>query len=230
MLHRVHRNDLAEYLPTDTFIGEVRIDIESPVYWEFKAMLTGAKDERPVQKFLERHPAILGSTMDGHLGRWVVPQKRLGSEHVPDFLLADLNSYGFHWRVVELESPKARMFNRNGDPSAKLTHAIRQIQDWRSWLSKNSSYAHRKVSRGGLGLHGIRATAPGVIYIGRADDLDDSDQDRRAQMSDELRIDIATYDRLLRFVALLSENFDELPSIAEPVGGANSGSAVAPPE
>lgn len=205
-----HRNDLAEHLPDEYFIGEVEIEVEPSVYRKFKNLLKKTSGERPIQAFLEQHPKILAAIMDGHLGRWVVPQKRLGAEHVPDFLLGDNSSYGVQWWAVELESPTCRMFNKSGDPSARLTHAIRQIQDWRSWLSDNRAYAQRKTTRGGLGLFGIRATLPATIFIGRASDLGESDQNRRAQMRDELRIDIASYDRLLRHAAYISGSFDEL--------------------
>ena len=207
----VDRNDLADHLPEDTFINEVMISFEANVYWNFKKTLNSAKNERPLQAFIEQNPKILAALMIGHLGRWVVPQKRLGSEYVTDFIVGDLSSYGFKWVAVELESPTAPLFSKNGDPSAKLSHAIRQIQDWRSWLADNRSYAQRKTSRGGLGLFGIRSRLPGFIFIGRRNCLADKDKNLRAQMSEDLNIEICTYDRLLGLCAYYSGLFDEIP-------------------
>ena len=207
---KVNRNELEDYLPHEFFLDDVDITISTQVYEDFKRALASARNERPLQAFLERHPEIMGSLMGGHLGRWVVPQKRLGSEHVTDFVIGDCSSSGLHWIAVELESPVARMFNKNGDPSSKLTHAIRQIQDWRSWLSDNRAYAQRKTARGGLGLFGIRARVPATIFIGRSSTLLEDNQNRRAQMSEELGIELCTYDRLLRHCAYLANDFDEI--------------------
>lgn len=86
----------------------------------------------------------------GH-GRWVLPQKRLGAEHVPDFMIGEKDSLGYRWQAVELEHPKDRMFTKAGNPTAKLTHAIRQIQDWRTWLQQNQNYAARPERAKGSG-------------------------------------------------------------------------------
>ena len=206
----VGRNDLEDHLPVDTFIDEVMISFEEHIYWKFKKTLNASKSERPLQAFIEQNPKILAALMIGHLGRWVVPHKRLGSEYVTDFIVGDLSSYGFKWVAIELESPTAPMFSKNGDPSAKLSHAIRQIQDWRAWLADNRSYAQRKTSRGGLGLLGIRSRLPGFIFIGRRDRLDDRNQNLRAQMSEDLNIEICTYDRLLDLCAYYSALFEEI--------------------
>lgn len=59
------------------------------------------------------------------------------------------------------------MFNKSGDPSRYLWHAIRQIIDWRVWLEFNRDYAARSPDDGGLGLADISPSVPGLILIGR---------------------------------------------------------------
>ena len=41
------------------------------------------------------------------------------------------------YTTVELESHNAKSFTKKGDYTKELTHAIKQIIDWRSWISDN---------------------------------------------------------------------------------------------
>jgi hypothetical protein len=117
--------------------------------------LQTATTEAAVQSILEEHPVLLARALGGGHGRWVIPQRRLGAEHVPDFIIGEKSSLGYEWTLVELESPSQRMFKRNGDPTQALSHAIRQILDWRSWLTVNLNYARRSRDSNGLGLDDI---------------------------------------------------------------------------
>jgi hypothetical protein len=203
-------NALAEYLPQEVFIPGARLEIEDSLYRDFRRVVEGAKNERPIQSFLSLHPKLIAAVLDGHHGHWVLPQKRFGSEHVPDFLIGDSSSIGIRWLAVELESPRAKMFTKAGDPSASLNHAIRQIQDWRSWIGDNRSYAQRKMSRGGLGLFGIRARLPAMIFLGRESSLSEANANLRAQMCEDLNVRIHSYEWLIRNAALISGNIAEL--------------------
>lgn len=102
-----------------------------------------------MQNFFELNPLLLIQHLSGGHGRWVVPGFRLGSEYICDFIIGEKSSVGYEWQVVELENPHTTMFNKNGDPSKALTHAIRQITDWRSWLERNQNYASRPKKEGG---------------------------------------------------------------------------------
>ena len=135
--------------------------------------------------------------MGGGHGRWVIPKKRFGCEYVTDFLIGEKSSIGFEWYAIELESPKAKMFTKAGNPSKTLTHAIRQIQDWRRWLQLNQNYASRPRNESGLGLTDITADLPGLILIGRQANIDESSNGLRRQMVTDSRIKIHSYDWLL---------------------------------
>jgi hypothetical protein len=156
-----------------------------------------ASVERDLQGYLERHPEMLIQHLGGGHGRWVVPQVRLGSQHVPDFLIADADSGGRHWTAVELESPRRAMFNRNGDPSRFLWHAIRQIIDWRVWLELNRDYAVRSRDDQGLGLRDITSSVPGLILIGRSGSMSTNRRQFRNALGRQLRIEIHSYDWLV---------------------------------
>ncbi len=158
----------------------------------FQRQLAQATREQDVQAFLEREPMMLVQHLGGGHGRWVIPRKRLGAEHVTDFMIGERDSAGWGWQAVELESPHARMFTKNGDPTAQLTHAIRQIEDWRDWLTRNASYAARD-----LGLTDVRPDLPGLVLIGRRANEDPATKNRLRQMMVQRRIQIHTYDFLL---------------------------------
>jgi hypothetical protein len=174
---------------------------ESFVWWNdltrgnitrFKRQLDRAKREQDVQSFLEREPMMLVQHLGGGHGRWVIPHQRLGAEHVTDFLIGMKDSVGCEWQAVELESPRARMFTKQGDPTARLSHAIRQIEDWRTWLARNANYAAQE-----LGLTDIRADLRGLVLIGRRADVDSATNPLRREMAETRRIQIHTYDFLL---------------------------------
>ena len=164
---------------------------------DFEQFLSAAKREGDLQRFLTASPYVLAVQMGGGHGRWVIPSQRLGCEYVTDFLGAERSSVGFEWYAVELESPKAKMFTKAGDPSCRLTHAIRQIDDWRAWLRVNQNYAARPRNEAGLGLTDIDASLDGLILIGRAAEIDESTNKRRREMSTRSRIKIHSYDWLL---------------------------------
>jgi hypothetical protein len=87
------------------------------------------------------------------------------------------------------------MFNRNGDPTKALSHAIRQILDWRSWLTVNLDYARRSRDANGLGLCDIDPDSPGLILLGRRE-ATEATRDRRRRYARELNIRIHSIDWL----------------------------------
>jgi hypothetical protein len=164
----------------------------------FETALDAARDESDMQRLLEAQPRLLIQHLTAGRRSWVVPKKRLGSEHETDFVIAQKDSDGYVWTAVELERPQAKMFNKNGDPSAALTHALRQIDDWREWLSQNRDYATRPRERSGLGLTGIHPELEGIVIIGRDADFDRrATTSRRQRLERTYRVKIETYDWLL---------------------------------
>ncbi|MFC1948102.1 Shedu anti-phage system protein SduA domain-containing protein [Chloroflexota bacterium] len=125
-------------------------------------IISSSQDERPLQKFLEDNPFVLTSKIHpAHHLQICIPTPNLGGLYKPDYLIAGLDSAGFWWYGVELENPHYRMFNKNGEQTKELSHAIRQIEDWREWLRNNISYAQNT-----LGFIQIDADLPCYIIIG----------------------------------------------------------------
>lgn len=156
----------------------------------FKDLLSDAIDERPLQSYLASTPSILATLLPPSANYWCLDRPRLGSEHVPDFLLAARSSAGFHWIMVELESPSAKALTRAGLPTRHLAAALKQVRDWRTWLTGNVSYA-----RDGLGLIDIDCNVPACVVIGRRDALDRRQVDQYRALSSE-NLTVLTYDRL----------------------------------
>lgn len=166
-------------------------------YESLQQAINNAKREEDIQQFLQTNPHFLIQHLGGGHGRWVVPKQKLGAEHVTDFLIAESHSFGYEWQAVELESPLRLMFNKNGDPSQYLNHAIRQIMDWRAWLRSNQAYASRPRAENGLGLIDIDSNVKGLVLIGRRAGVDAETNARRRQLVQGLNIEIHTYDYLL---------------------------------
>lgn len=187
---------------------------------DFENALNSATDERPLQEVLERHPEILASFTWGHNGVYVIPQAMLGNQYVPDFLIAAETSLGLLWTLVELESPTASLTISDGQHSKQLRKAIKQVTDWREWLSDNSNYAQRNTRENGLGLPGIRSDAHAVIIISRAERSTVPDRLRMRELG-ERNIEIRTYDWLTRSYRRLfpAELLDYIP-IAKEMRGA----------
>ncbi|WP_280273397.1 Shedu anti-phage system protein SduA domain-containing protein [Nocardia wallacei] len=180
---------LSDYLVTHGSIQAAAIK-------EYDEALDAAPNEAAMQKFLEEHPRFLTQLLRGGGDRWVIPTKRLGSEHVTDFLIADQDSAGLVWYAVELERPQAKLFTTKGDPTSALTHAVRQINDWRSWLSRNRDYASRSQTESGLGLQDIDPELDGIIVIGRRTEQARDIDDRLRRLARDHRLTICTFDWL----------------------------------
>jgi hypothetical protein len=178
--------------------------VDEVAYEAFLTELESAQDEKPLQKVIEQFPAVLASILPHHNGFFVIPQKRLGSNFVPDFLVGGATSAGIKWVLVELESPAVdRLLSGKASesPAKELRKGISQIEQWREWLKGNLDYARRSKKDDGLGLPGIRDDVPGVVIIGRGEPTDDVDKFRQRTRA-KLDIDIVSYDYIAREMAV----------------------------
>jgi Domain of unknown function (DUF4263) len=195
VVENIEGTELKIRRPTRAYALEGDELASAAVWWDeiqrsdvdaLRAVIETAKDERPIQRHLARNPHLLVQHMGGGHGRWVLSQKRLGSEYVPDFVMAERSTGGFEWQFVELQSPRERLFvASSGRQSRHLDEGIRQIFEWRRWLGNNFNYAQRSRSKDGLGLTDISARDTGLLLIGRAVDLDENDKQRRKQLDQE---------------------------------------------
>lgn len=119
---------------------------------DLAALLGSSPREELLHQFLAKSPQLLSAAF-----LTVVSKPRLGAEHVPDFAYEEAPG---RWLLVEIEPSTHALFSRKGDPTAALTHAVRQITDWRAWVNENIAYAQTV-------LRGVHKTT-GLVVIGRA--------------------------------------------------------------
>jgi len=164
----------------------------------YNETLKAAEDEKPLQRHLERHPMLLATHLGGGHGRFVLPQFSLDGRYVADFLIAEGDSDGLHWTLVELESPRVRLFTGTGVPRKELAKGLQQVSDWRRHIQENLDHARKLRIHGGLGLEDIEPQPPGIVVIGRERDLTDEDRERRKAIRRERAIAVHSYDWLAR--------------------------------
>jgi Domain of unknown function (DUF4263) len=194
-VEQAHAEQLGEDPLRDSFVWWDDVTMKRAA--ALRRAIERATEEADMQRFLEQNPGMLIQHLGGGHGRWVVPHPRLGSQHVPDFVIGDQDSTGRQWVAVELEGPQRPMFNRSGDPSRYVWHAIRQIIDWRVWLEFNRDYAGRPPDEDGLGLEDISPSLPGLIIVGRRRPLDNRRKAFRRGLARQLNIEIHSYDWLV---------------------------------
>lgn len=172
---------LASHVPSLEAVRELEDLLES-----------GETKEPPFQSLIERHPQLLSSLVLGNWAIFVIPQKRLGAEHVTDFLVLGVHSLGPQWVAVELEAPRHRLHTEKGRITAAVQHGVDQIQDWRDWLTQNVSYAQST-----LHLQGITNQLPGLVVIGRSQPSDEREP-ARSRVAEQQNIQIHSWDWVLR--------------------------------
>ena len=164
---------------------------------ELRTAIESSSDERPLQELFKHQPRILASLLRGP-DRYCIPEVRLGGRYVADFLLADVDSNGVRWILVELETPNSATALATSNQFDKHARkGVSQIEEWREWLQDNLDMARRSIQENGLGLPDIRPQAEGLVIVGRRDRLSPNAQKLRDQLSENSRIQMHTYDWLL---------------------------------
>jgi hypothetical protein len=163
----------------------------------FRGVIDAARDERPVQLYLQDQPYLLTEILTGGHGRWLRAQTRFGSRYVADFLIADADSTGIRWRLIELESPSVRPFTAEGEWRREARHAQHQIKSWRHYLRENLDSARKNPEDEGLGLVDIEAGSPALILISRRSLVSGDLAWMRRELALDSGIEMHTYDWLL---------------------------------
>lgn len=157
---------------------------------EYDIVISDSRDEKPLQTFLSSHPSLLSSLSPPGGSYWCLDRPRLGSEHIPDFLLASQTSTGIQWSMIELESPLENVLTKAGMPAKKAAEGLKQIRDWRIWVRDNVNYAREQ-----LGLKDIDAECTAYLIIGRRANLNQKHAKLYRELSDNKTV-VMSYDRL----------------------------------
>ncbi|HEV7473921.1 MAG TPA: Shedu anti-phage system protein SduA domain-containing protein [Pyrinomonadaceae bacterium] len=167
--------------------------------------------ETTIDGFLKEHPALLAGcmnfTMFGHHGSWVVPQQLIRPPSLdeirglkPDYLVGGKGSRGYSWFVVELKSPKDKLFTREKSGTISLSsvanRGICQLLRYIDYCSSAQSYL-----RDSLRLKEFREPK-GFLIIGREAELSgDRDVQELSSAFNRMTvgsIEIRTFDALVR--------------------------------
>lgn len=179
---------------------EVNADVDEEDLEVLRRTIEAADDEAPIQRQLQQRPHLLTALLRGRT-RYCLPQVSFGGRYVADFLLADVDSGGIRWILVELETPHSSVtLSRGNDFDRYARRGVRQIMEWREWLQNNLDQARRPRSQDGLGLPDIRPQARALVLVGRRDRLGENAGTLRSRLFEESIIEMHTYDWLLERV------------------------------
>jgi hypothetical protein len=182
---------LLEPFRADGPLNELEID-------ELRALIEVANDERPIQRFFTDHPHVLTALLDRAEARFAIPEVELGNQLRADFFMADVNSLGIRWVLVELESPRVDVtLKTKPDFSKEARNGIGQVRSWREWLQSNLNYARNPQSENGLGLVDIRPETKGLVLVGRRSSLRPNAIAMRSRLEETENITVHTYDWLV---------------------------------
>lgn len=189
-------------------------------------VVLGSTSEQEVHSFLENNPQIFGFLLGGMRSRkyrlegGIVKSKfRLADSYIPDFISIDSHPIPNDIRplvtFIEIERPNILLFTKSGDPASGLTHAIRQVQNWKHWVTNHRMYFQQvilnilteefdRIEDNWLIDRSLRGIAEWgfsdryLVIAGRRHTMTIRDRILLAQMNDDLhRIKIMTYDVLL---------------------------------
>ena len=187
--------------------------------------LKAATDERGVHKYLKNKPSILFYAFD-HLYKFhvCISEFEFANDYRADFAILGGHSGGCVANFLELESPLARLYLKDGTQSKTLRIAFRQIRDWQEWIRLNpdglrkclkksikSSIESSKLLKSkdtNIALDRLANSDCVIephyqIIIGRRSRLTADEQHRRSiEAIHDGGIQIATYDRYLEISKL----------------------------
>lgn len=182
--------DLSEFIAENVISED---DIE-----ELDAIITKAKDEQPIQKFIEENRRLLAALLMGNQ-RYCIPRKRLGGEYIPHFIIGDADSGGIRCLLFELDTPKSGIYLKDGlQLDVKARKGVSQVIGKRNWVSSNIAHARQRGSENSLGLFDIREKADAIVLVGGRLRMPETKDAQRNEYRQSDNIHIHSYDWLLK--------------------------------
>jgi hypothetical protein len=156
---------------------------------QFLELINSRAREERIHHFLVENPEILYTALHG--SDQILSKPNL-HRYIPDFAagVEQMTTRRWSWILVEIEPAEFPLITNDGNPTAKLTHAVRQVSDWRDWISENTAYA-RSI------LPDITPACHGLIVMGRRGTINANlSRQLRAYRDSLSRIEIHSYDWL----------------------------------
>lgn len=185
-------------------------------YDDFKIELDKAQTERKIGEYLKQN-LLLIKVLNEHSWNCVIPKAefKIGVQYRADFIILSACSGFWNCVLIEMQSPKDRIFLKNGDASKGLREAQRQVQDWNMWIKDNEDAFRQQLAELAKGkpaqcsnasVHTFAETELRDSYtpvrfiykilIGRRLSMEQKENKRRLQFTD---FEIVTFDRLLDY-------------------------------
>jgi len=163
---------------------------------EFRSLIEAKPDrEEVLQRYLRNHPHLLSPT---HTRVW--PKAKLGTKRVTDFVFLEAPG---SYLLVELERDNLRLFNKKGEPSGLLQHALHQVRTWKQFIRTHPDY----VRNGDLQFQGMSTNPRSLVVIGRSATLQPQDRHLLQELESENPNNrIWTYDDVLANATAVFEN------------------------
>lgn len=163
---------------------------------QLQTIIESARNEKPIQEFIESCPQILTSLLRGEY-RFCLPRQPLG-KYIPDFIVSDVDSLGIRWVLIELETPISNVtLKQENSLDRYARRGVNQIKEWREWILNNLAFARQSKRDQGLGFVDIRPQSEGLVIVGRRFRLYENTHIVRNPFKEDDSIEVHTYDWLL---------------------------------
>lgn len=117
---------------------------------KYRTYLNNASCETDMHYFFETNPIVLPGLYDLHngpVGDVIISKLQLSNEYETDFAFISENSANAQITLIEIESPKIKIFRESDDMfTSNFNKALQQVRDWSLWVTQNSTYM-KKIFR-----------------------------------------------------------------------------------
>lgn len=166
----------------------------------FRQLIDNAKKEQELQSYLEEHPYLFLDLLMSP-NATIISQFSFGQDFRCDFAFVHSNSGGNFLNLIELEHPKANIFNCDGSFSQQFNLALQQIHDWAAWCRAHQEFIMRQIKPLIKYLKSDNLYVNGLLVIGRRNELSNRQKQERfeARLHDLPRgLQFRTYDGFVK--------------------------------
>jgi len=187
-----------------------RRDLLKPIERKWGSLLAAPHvNESDLHQFIAEHASLFfGQTSV------VISRFDLGSDYQVDLVIAtDEASNGISYNLVEIEIPSTPPYTRSWNPSARLTHAIQQVLNWKTWLKRHRGHVRRFFPSDYRGWEEFTNFSYS-IFIGRR--TSPAMTAKRNELAREIGIEIRSFDYL---TSLLRDRISNVWDSTNPTDG-----------
>lgn len=158
-------------------------------------------DEHQMQHFIEENPKIFCGSLYV-LGNGVISKFPLGTEYVTDFAFVNPTSGAAYLHLVEIESPRKKIFNQDDSFTSGFNQGLQQVRDWMIWSTRNNQIIQHQLEplRQKSNDVILNYVARGVLIYGRAEEINSVKRQERWEglIQSNPLIKVRTYDGVAR--------------------------------